>query len=153
MVYNGTGSSLNNSLLSSSFVLSTIDLVFRGVELGSYFGDNDLGELFFYFPLPVIRNPYCGVYLKKEKSSNASVHWEIWNRCLMYIKHSPYFTTWIIVWEKEFIRRYARDCYNPFQWSNIHPNFPGYPKYLPSLTWVSNINKGGNLVSYFCTYI
>ena len=47
MVYDGTGSSLNNSLLSSSFVLSTIDLVFRGVELGSYFGDNDLGELFF----------------------------------------------------------------------------------------------------------
>ena len=65
MVYDGNGSSLNNSLLSSSFVLSTIDLVFRGVELGSYFGDNDLGELFFDFPLPVIRNPYCGVYLKK----------------------------------------------------------------------------------------
>ena len=39
MVCDVTGSRLNKTILSSSFVLTAIDLVLRGVGSESYFGD------------------------------------------------------------------------------------------------------------------
>ena len=43
MVYDGTGSGLNDSLWSTSFGLPKIDSVLRVMVLESYFGDNELG--------------------------------------------------------------------------------------------------------------
>ena len=71
----------------------------------------------------------------------------------MGIKTSPYLTTNNMVCLEEFIQGYPLDCDNPFQWSNTHLNLPGDYKYLPSLTWVSNIINEGNLEADFWTYI
>ena len=58
-----------------------------------------------------------------------------------------------MVWKEYFIWEYIHDSGNPFQWLNIRLNLPGDPKYSPRLPWVSNINKGGNLVSDLSIYI
>ena len=63
MVYDGTGSGLNNYLWSPSFGMPMIYLVLRGVVLESYFGDSEVGETFLNFPLSVSLRPYCGVAL------------------------------------------------------------------------------------------
>ena len=41
MVYDGTGSGINNSLWCPSFFLTNIDSVLRVVGLESLFGDNE----------------------------------------------------------------------------------------------------------------
>ena len=63
VVYDGTGSGLNNYLWSPSFGMQMIYLVLRGVVLESYFGDSEVGETFLNFPLSVSLRPYCGVAL------------------------------------------------------------------------------------------
>ena len=60
---------------------------------------------------------------------------------MMGIKPSPYLTTQSIVWVKEFMRGDYCYCDFPFWWLNIHPSFPGDPKYSPILPWVSKIAK------------
>ena len=64
MVYGGTGSGLNNSLWKTSYGLTMILSVLRGLGLDSYFGENDIGELFLNLPLPVSLSPYCGLDFK-----------------------------------------------------------------------------------------
>ena len=64
---------------------------------------------------------------------------------MMVLKTSPYLTTHIKELAEEFIWGDSCDCNNPFQWSNIRLNFPGDYKYSPSLPWVQNITKEGNL--------
>ena len=104
MIYYGTGSELNNSLWSPSFDLPMIDFVLRGLELESYFGENHLGELFLDYLLPVSLCPSCGVDLTNFYLSNASVHWELWNRCILGLKPSSYLTAQIMVWAEKFIQ-------------------------------------------------
>ena len=74
MVYDGTGSGLNKYIWLPSSGLPKIDLVLRGVGLNSYFGENNLGELFLNLPLPISPRPYCGVDLTNVYSSNASLN-------------------------------------------------------------------------------
>ena len=149
MVYDETGSGLYKSIWSPLFGLPTIDLVLIGVGLESYFGDNYLGGLFFNFPLTVSLRTYCGVDLTNSYSLNEPLHWRRRNRCMMGVKPSPYLTTQSMGWAYEFIWGEFCDCDNYFQWLNIRLNFPGDSKYLPSLTWVSNITKEGNLAEEF----
>ena len=87
-------------------------------------------------PLPVSLRTYCGVDLKNVYSSNASVQWDILKICMMGLKPSPYLTTQSMGWLGGIIQGYYRDCDNPFQWENIHLNFPGDSKYSHSLPWV-----------------
>ena len=103
--------------------------------------------------LPVSLSPYCGVDLITFYSKNSSAHSERCIRCIMGIKPSPCFTTQSMGWEEDFIRGYSCPCDNLFQWSNIRLNFPVDSKYSPSLSWVSNITKEGNLVADLWTYI
>ena len=70
MVYDGTGSGLNKSLWTPSYGHPTIEMLLRGVVLESYFGDNELVEVFWGFTLYVSLCPYYGVDLTNFYSSN-----------------------------------------------------------------------------------
>ena len=40
-----------------------------------------------------------------------------------------------------------------FKWQNARLNFQEYPRYSPSLPWVSNITKEGKFAADFWNYI
>ena len=108
--------------------------------LESYIGENDLVELFSNLPLTVSLHHYYGVDFTNVYSLNATVHWKIWNRCMMGLKPSPYLTKQSMGWAEEFILGDYCDCDKTFQWSNIRLNFPVDYKYSPILPLASNIN-------------
>ena len=72
---------------------------------------------------------------------------------MMGLKPSSYFTTHSMVLVEEFIQVCYYDCDNPLHCLNIRLNFLGYSKYSPSLPWVSNLTKVGNLAADFLAYI
>ena len=74
MVYDRTGSGLNKYLWNPKLGLTNLDYLLMGVGLESYFGDNELGELFLNFPLPASLHPYCEVDLVNIYLSNTLVH-------------------------------------------------------------------------------
>ena len=72
---------------------------------------------------------------------------------MMGLKYSPYLTTQRMGCAEEFIWGDYRHYDKPFQCRNIRLNIPEDSKYSPSLPWVSNITKEGNLSADFWTYI
>ena len=61
VVYDATQCGLNESLWSPNFILPTIDSVLWTVEIGCWFGDDDLGEMFLNYMLDESLKPYAGI--------------------------------------------------------------------------------------------
>lgn len=73
MVYDGTKSGLNNSLYAPWFALPTVDTMSRWVVAGSWFANNDYGDMFLNFPLRPDLQKFCGANLSQlflELSAN-----------------------------------------------------------------------------------
>ena len=63
MVYDGTKCGLNDVLWAPWFQLPTIQTALRAVMAGTFMCDNDSGEMFLNFPLPLAIQLLCGVDL------------------------------------------------------------------------------------------
>jgi len=61
MVYNGTASSLNDSLWCPWFLLPTVDSLLQCMEPGTFMCDNDIGEMFLNFMLHEDMRQVCGI--------------------------------------------------------------------------------------------
>ena len=72
LMYDGTKSSLNNSLWAPWFPLPTIESHLRSVEASTYMGDIDISEMFLNFMLHPRLQPYARIdltpYFGKEES-------------------------------------------------------------------------------------
>jgi hypothetical protein len=63
MVYNGTSSGMNAHLWARWFALPTIYALARAVEVGTFMGDSDIGEMCLNFMLEENCACLAGVYL------------------------------------------------------------------------------------------
>jgi hypothetical protein len=63
MVYDGTRSGLNDAMFAPWFPLPTVEQLIRVVDLDSFMGDIDVGEMFLNFVMHRDLRVYCGVDL------------------------------------------------------------------------------------------
>jgi hypothetical protein len=135
MVYDASKSNLNKSLWAPNFGLPTVEALTRSVDETCWMGDLDIGEMFLNFCLHPDLQPFCGVdvkpYFPKEVHSDSSL-WEVWVRCMMGLKPSPYRCIKTLLLALEIIRGDKADSANPFHWDRIEFNLPGDPNYDPS---------------------
>jgi hypothetical protein len=97
MVYNDTLSGMNAHLWEPWFTLPTIYALARDLEVGTFMGDSDIGEMFLNFMLEekcaclsvVDRTHYVP---KGELAEEGRRYLGCWNRCLMGGTFSPYQT-------------------------------------------------------------
>jgi hypothetical protein len=146
IVYDGTKSGLNGSLWAPWFPLPTIETHLPTVDVGSYMGDIDIGEMFLNFMLHPRLRPYAGVDLTPyfgnqiaTSGGTTSVIWERWDRCTMGFKRSPYIAIQGILMAEEFIRGDPQDPNNVFRWEEVELNLPGSSNYVPSKPWMSKL--------------
>jgi hypothetical protein len=139
LVYDGTKSGLNRAVWAPWFPLPTVEAHLRCVEPGTYMGDIDIGEMFLNFMLHPRMQQYAGVDLTPffpEEVSNSStarrVLWELWTRCGMGFKFSPYQTVQGVLFADVFIRGDRMDPTNVLRWARVVLNLPGSPTYTPS---------------------
>jgi hypothetical protein len=137
MVYDGSGSGLNDCIWVPRFALPTIRTHMRAVCSGTHMTDVDLGEFFLNFVLHPTLKPLAGVdFTKYFPHEDGGKVWEAWCRAAMGLKSSPYQAVQGMAYAEEFIRGDRRDCANVFRWDIIILNLPGSEEYDPSLPWV-----------------
>jgi hypothetical protein len=112
MVYDGSGSGLNDCIWVPCFALPTIRThptlkPLAGIDFSKYFPQNE-GEKV----------------------------WEAWNRAAMGLKSSPYQAVQGMAYAEEFIHGKKEDWSNVFRWDVVVQNLPGSEGYDPSLPWV-----------------
>jgi hypothetical protein len=88
MVYNGTSSGMNNHLWAPWFALPTFYALARTLEVGTFMGDSDIGEMFLNFMLEGNCACLAGVEIthyvpKGKKAREGRRHLVQWNICLM----------------------------------------------------------------------
>ena len=97
MVYDGSKSSLNDSLWAPWFALPTVDTMTRWTLAGTWLADNDYREMFLNFPMHLYLQKYCGVDLTRlflELLAEGEVKLVgAWLRCAMGVTLSPYICT------------------------------------------------------------
>lgn len=152
LVFDGTKSGLNASLWAPSFVLPTINSLLHAVEPGTWMADIDVGEQFYNYCLDPTIQPYCGVDLSPYFDDATA--WELWTRCVMGLKTSPYGCIRMEMLGDEV----AKGCYaspdNPFHFDEVRLNLPGSPSYDPTQPWVFKYNsKTGRIAGDVKTYV
>jgi hypothetical protein len=75
------------------------------------------------------------------------VVWEVWQRCAMGLKPSPYQAVQAMMVAEEFIRGDPHDPHNPYRWDEVRMNLPGQLDYDPTLPWVSKIRLGDKCIA------
>lgn len=157
MVYDGTKSGLNDSLWAPWFALPTVDTMLRSVVVGTWLGDNDVGEMFLNFMLHEEVRRLCGVdftlYFPKELSDTQEKLWVRWTRCAMGLKTSPYQATQGMFWAQEVILGDPSREDNVFRWDHVRMNLPGSEEYDSSIPWVAKVRKHGELAADVHCYI
>lgn len=128
MVYDATASGLNGALWAPTFQLPTIDNLARTVNPGAWMGDLDVAEQFLNFCLDPYLRPFCGVDVSAYCDTSA---WEVWTRCCMGLKSSPYFCIKGQLLTTEVVTGDRHDKSNPFRWSDVVLNLPGMDSYDP----------------------
>ena len=145
MVYNGTSSGLNDAVYCPWFSLPTVESHLRAVDVGTYMGDCDIGDMFLNFMLDKNIRKYAGIDISKlypEESTNGFL-WERWERMLMGFKPSPYCTTRDMKRMEEKLKGRKEDKENVFRWSEVIMNLPGSINYDPSKPWVYRVREDG----------
>ena len=153
MVYDGTGSGLNNVLWVPRFAMQTLNTLLCMVSPDTFMADLDLGECFLNFPLHPSLQELCGVDLTELFSEDGSVLWEAWTRALMGAKSSPYQACQGIAVADEIARGKRTDPNNPFRWDRVVLNLPGDPLYNPSKPWVYKAREDGSVAADFVGFV
>ena len=131
LVYDGTKSGLNDCVFAPNFYMPSIDSMLMTVDLNSWFGDNDLGEMFLNYCLHDTIQKYSGVDLTAILGS-AKTNWKTWNRMFMGFCPSPYVAVKLFGWCIDMIMGDRWDDNNPFRWDSVSSNLPGSQHYDPS---------------------
>ena len=96
MVYDGTKSGLNAVMWAPWFPLPTVESHLRVVDVNTYMGDLDIGEMFLNFVLTKTVQMHAGVdptpFFPEEvlESGGEKLVWEHWCRCAMGFTTLPY---------------------------------------------------------------
>jgi hypothetical protein len=122
------------------------------MDIKSWIGDLDLGEMFHNFPLDVGLQPYCGIDMSPYFSEVKS--WERWVRLMMGLSSSPYCSIKGFQVALEAILGDCTDPSNVFHWTDIMPYLPGDPTYNPTRPRVWKLNAvTGKMASSLLTYV
>jgi hypothetical protein len=150
MVYDASVSGLNDSIWVPRFPLPTIQTHLRAVQEGTWMADLDIGEMFLNFILHSDLRHLSGVDLT-EYTENVGefgqIVWEVWQRCAMGLKPSPYQAVQAMMVAEEAIRGDPKDPQNPYRWDVVRMNLPGQIDYDPTMPWVSKIRFGDNCIA------
>jgi hypothetical protein len=119
MVYNGTSSGMNAHISAPWFALPTMYALDRALEVGTFMGDSDIGEMFLKIMLEENCACLAGVDLthyipKCEQAGEGRRHLVWWNICLMGGTFSPYQTGQGMGHAKEMITGDPHDYLNDF---------------------------------------
>ena len=155
MVYNGTSSGLNDAVYAPWFAVPTVETHLRAVEVGTFMGDCDIGEMFLNFMLDEKIRPHAGVDLSElyQEENGGKLQWERWERCLMGFKPSPYLTTREMKKIEVVIRGNRTDEKNVFHWEKVVMNLPGSAQYNPNKPWVYKARPDGKIAAELFSYI
>ena len=157
MVYDGTGSGLNDMLWAPWFILPTVESLLRALVPGTYTSDNDVGEMFLNFILHEDIRKLCGVDLTElfpdEEPNHGEKVAERWSRPAMGLRPSPYTSVKGILWADEVIKGDPGNLVNVFRWTRVRLNLPGSERYDPSLPWVSKVRDDDTLAADLFIYI
>ena len=138
MVYNDTSSGLNDAVYCPWFCLPTVETHLRAVDVGTFMGDCDIGDMFLNFMLDKNMRMYAEIDISElfpDEARNGTL-WERWERILMGFKLSPYCTTRDMKQIEEKLRGKRDDKKNVFCWSKVILNLPGSSSYNPAKPWV-----------------
>ena len=157
MVYDGTKSGLNSVMWAPWFPLPTASTLLRMVEQGTWMGDNDAGECFINWLLHEDVQKLCGIdisqFASPEELRNCMntpvgrLLLEVWTRCAMGLKSSPYIAIKSMLLIKEKILGDSDDALNVFRWDKVLLNLPGMDSYDSSKPWVSKRRAEGTLAA------
>ena len=157
MVYDGTKSGLNSVMWAPWFPLPTASTLLRMVEPGTWMGDNDAGECFINWILHEDVRELCGIDLSQfEEPSEVGnrkttpigkLLMEVWTRCAMGLKSSPYIAIKSMLLIKEKILGNRCDQKNVYRWDFVLLNLPGMESYDSSKPWVSKRRQDGSLAA------
>ena len=157
MVYDGTKSGLNSVMWAPWFPLPTASSLLRMVEQGTWMGDNDAGECFINWLLHEDVQRLCGIDISQFSSPDeltkrfntpvGKLLLEVWTRCAMGLKSSPYIAIKCILLIKEKILGDPANLSNVFRWEKVLLNLPGMESYDSSKPWVSKRRSDGVLAA------
>jgi hypothetical protein len=148
MVYNGTESGLNDSILVPRFVLPTVNTHLRAVDEETYMADVDVGGCFLNFILHAELWELEGVDLTPFFWDADNTVWETWDRAAMGLKSSPYQAVSAMSVANEVIKGDRFHEANAYQWVRVRLNLPGDPSYDPTnLPRVSKVQSDGKLAA------
>ena len=163
MVYDGTKSGLNSVMWAPWFPLPTASTLLRMVESGTWMADNDAGECFINWLLHKDVQELCGVDITqfggpeeipaRVNTPAGRLLLEVWNRCAMGLKSSPYIAIKSMLLIKEKILGNRHDPDNVFRWDYVLLNLPGMESYDSSKPWVSKRRKDGCLAADCLSFV
>lgn len=153
MVYDGTKSGLNSALWAPWFPLPTASTHLKMVERTSWMADNDAGEFFLNWMMDERVRNLCGVDLthflnsgeERDKSKDNCI--EMWTRCAMGLRPSPYICVKGMLLAKEFIMGDPKDELNIFCYDHVLFNLPGMESFDSAKPWVSKRRADGTIAA------
>ena len=151
MVYDATKCGLNDAVWAPNFGLPTVDSSLRAVEITTWSGDIDLGEMFLNYMIDENLRPFMGIDVTeclnddddkghKMKARGKRV-WYRWDRCMMGFKPCPYNSIKACSFSEDVIRGDMKQSDSPFHWDVIVLNLPGNTNYNPLFPWVYKWNS------------
>ena len=162
MVYNGTGSGLNDAVWAPHFGLPYVTHTVRSLMPGYCQCDLDVGEMFLNFLLHEELKQLSGVDVSHVRSTDPGDavweesrggKWERWCRNWMGLTDSPYRSIqWMIRLKMEAYGD-PSDRANPFHWARVVLNLPGEDGYRPHLPWVMKLRWDGHLATEVFYYV
>ncbi len=154
MVYDGTMSGLNDALWAPGFPLPTAQTLLRMVDRSTWMADNDAGEFFLNWVMDKKIQILCGVdftHFLPPKQTVSPI--EIWTRCPMGLRPSPYFCVKGMLLAQEIMLGDRHDPRNVFRFDSVLLNLPGMKDYNAARPMVSKIRKDGTLAADVVCYV
>jgi hypothetical protein len=162
MVYNGTGSGLNDAVWAPHFGLPYVTHTVRSLMPGYCQCDLDVGEMFLNFLLSEELKQLSGVDVSHVRSTDPrdtaweesrAGRWERWCRNWMGLTDSPYRSIQWMIRLKMEAYGIPSDRGNPFHWARVVLNLPGEDGYQPHLPWVMKLRWDGHLATEVFYYV
>lgn len=156
MVYDSTRSGLNEATWVPWFGLPTIESLERTLDIKSWQGDNDFGEMFLNHVLHVSLQKFTGVDLwglLSEDERKVENRYAWWTRPAMGLKGSPYQACQACTRAKFIVLGKRGDPNNPFAWHYVSMNLPGSKTYEPGQPWICKRTQDGNIAADILLYV
>ena len=113
----------------------------------------DVGEQFYNFPLHPELQLYSGVDLTPLLELPGTSCIEVWKRCVMGQKPSPFQAVRDTRRAKYASLRDPTALNNVFGWDKVVLNFPGSAHYCPSEPWISQRTRDGHIAPDVIDYV